>query len=91
MPKEGNMKFNVQITRFKKADEEAWIVVEADSEENAYGMVSEWLDGIEERHGEHQETAPEPTKLIANADWYEVHSEVSYGDGYVHVGECVDA
>ena len=54
-------------------------------------MVSEWLDGIEERHGEHQETAPEPTKLIANADWYEVHSEVSYGDGYVHVGECVDA
>ena len=84
------MKFNVQITRFKKADEEAWIVVEADSEENAYGMVSEWLAGIEERHGVHQETTPEHTKLIAGADWDEVYSEVDYHDAHVCVGECID-
>ena len=48
MPKEGNMKFNVQITRFKKADEEAWVIVEADNGDDAHDTVAQWITAVED-------------------------------------------
>ena len=76
------MKFNVQITRVKAADEEAWGIVEADNGEDAYDMVTQWITAVED-NGDHDQI-----QRITGADWDEVYSECKYESP--SVGECID-
>lgn len=83
------MKFNVQITRVKKADEEAWIVVEATSEDDAYSRVKDMIHAANDPEHSHRAGLANVAKPVIEADWDEVYSQEEYQDA--SVGECLDA